>query len=209
MIFKFAGWWCGWVTLMDILIVLGLTAWFSYRYFVLFDTQVTSENGVVENVQALYLGGASLIFFFSAARPGHLSRLVLFWAGLFSHGFFLREVDLRGLDLPAEFIRLWTGSLRYLPLVLALLWAVWATARHWHFILGVLPAYLNSRTGVWFLLGMALYVVGDGLEKWDALGDRQFYEEIAELFGGAMILLAALSSLPGLCRQPRVHPAQA
>lgn len=157
---------------------------------------ITAENGLLENIQLLLLA----LVFLSVAVIGFRFRkssfkFVLCGIGLLSISLFLQELDLRrtNLDHWVIFItsdqgRIWLTALLWLPFL-------WFFIRNKYKFLKFIPIYLKTNSfRLMLLAGISLFIGAAFDKNILATQDNYFLEEIFELDGYAIFLLATLST---------------
>lgn len=177
-----------------------VSLWYGYSVFILNDATVYSENGPLENIQAILLAVSALVFLIYAVRDKSSARLILLSCFWLCFSFVLRELDVERLDVHNALKFIGAGIGRNIMLAvgfLALL--IRAVTRFSYYKKAVLP-FLRSKPGILLMLGGLLLIVGDVFENSHSIIHNAFFEEIFELFGCCSILLSALASHPALTR---------
>jgi len=148
----------------------------------------------LENLQALLLVSACVIFISAILRGQRSDKLILFACALLCYGFFLRELDVQKLDVPPLLILLGSGSGRNLTLLLTTLLLLVMAGRNARHYVRAVKAYMRLPLFWLFLAAAVVLYLGDYFETADALLHHEFIEEGLELLAYGLILLAALSA---------------
>lgn len=183
-----------------------LIFWCSYQVFTLGSSKVYAENGLLENLQAVLLVSACMIFISAIIRGQRSDKLILFACALLCYGFFLRELDVQKLDVPALLILLGSGIGRNLTLLLATLLVLVMAGRNARHYGRAIRAYLRLPLFWLFVAAAVVLYSGDYFETADALQHHEFFEEGLELLAYGLILLAAFSAHLMITRQASVMP---
>jgi len=153
-------------------------------------THLYAENQVIENIQAGALAFAFVGLAATApARTGFKKWLTLFFAAT-CLAMFLREVDVEDLQVANIIKLLGAGTGRNLIMGLSFLALFITFFMHYRHLAGQLKYLLQSRVAILSILGGLFLVCGGVFEE----PDRALFEELAEMNGALLILLAA-----GLC----------
>jgi hypothetical protein len=158
------------------------------------NTEIVKEDQALENYQVilLFISGAVYLQTLFYAQKGQ--KLFPAAGALLCFSFILRELDVEKFDLPEIIILLGHGLGRNIMLIgLWLLLAV-SFARNYKHYLGIAVNLLMTRSALLMVAGGLLLIVGDLFEdKIFGVTFHQLYEELSELNGYFLILLAALS----------------
>ncbi len=145
---------------------------------------IANENGLMENLQALTLGLGALYCLLAATRQARRhGQFVLLSLALGLFGFFLREVDVEKLDLPASLIALGSGAGRNLLLLGGVLALLVVFVRNFRELGSQLVAFLKHEACVPLYLGVGCYLAGDLFDKHLIPVPREtgyFLEELCE-----------------------------
>ncbi|MGQ9425269.1 hypothetical protein ACXYTJ_05975 [Gilvimarinus sp. F26214L] len=165
----------------------------AWAVFVSADLSVYQENGLLENLQALFITMAALAFLLSMFLQTEVERLINAGCILLCGIFLLREVDLERIFPGTMLATLGHGTGRALLLGSAALALAVLALRRLEYYLLALPRFLNSRAGrLLGLAGLAL-VAGQVFEELSGLPHNVFWEECAELMGYFFVALSGLS----------------
>lgn len=170
-----------WTGTVFALLCAGVFAFCSYQYFANADADVFSENGMIENLQALTLFACSAIFLSCACRKGDEARAShIFFAVLF-YSFFLREIPFKHMQGLPRFL-LWLfhdggkHAMVFCGFAASFILALMDFKRYFALSAG----FLLSRRGALMLLGGTLLICAEIAEKSPAV-HREFFEETLEL----------------------------
>lgn len=180
---------------------------FFYLTLVSGHTCLYEENHVIENIQA----GAMILAFaglagISVPRTGFTKWLTLFFAAT-CLTMFLREVDVEDLNV-AEAVK-WIGSGLGRDLILGISFLALGIhfIRHHRSLVGEAKNLLRSRVAALSIIGCILLVFGGIFEELD----MQLLEEMVEMNGALLILLAAVlfmkdpAHLTGKCTEELIR----
>lgn len=148
------------------------------------DPGITTENGLMENLQAASLFLALVLCLVNLAPlrrkpPAHVAAaLAVFFLTLF-----LREIELEGLDLPGILISLGSGAGKNVLLVVLWCAVLFGAARNRQRLKQDILAYMKSPLMYYLLAAAVFYLIGEALDKKLlplAKPQRIFWEETAE-----------------------------
>jgi hypothetical protein len=174
--------------------VAAFIVWTAYAVFVRGQAHIYAENRLLENVQAVVLAVACLVFLASAVRHQGADRLVLLLCSLLCYSFVLRELDVERLDVPEVLKLIGSGTGRNVTLAAAFIALFSCAAMQGSRCKRVVADFLRSRAGVLLLAGGAFLLLGDGAEKFKTLAHHVYFEEVLELLGYVSILLSAFAA---------------
>jgi hypothetical protein len=153
------------------------------------------ENGLLENLQVLFLLLGGIFFLVPVRRAGRAIRCVLVAGALLCLTCILRELDVEDLAVPQWVILLGSGTGR--NLILAAGWvALGAYAvKSFMELKALLKPILCSRVGILLVIAALLLLAGESFDH-DRIKVEQslLFEEILETVGYAAVLLAAILS---------------
>ncbi len=173
------------VTIIDGVILAAWTFWGA--------PHLVEENGVLENLQALVIAAALLVYLLAFHDGSRATRPLAVLFAFVCFCFFFREVDFRVLDVPGWVVNVTSGYIRDLLflglLALLLIFLYWRRDS--------LPGFfrfLCSRLSVPLYLCAALLILGDVLEGGGLLrvAPTKFWEEFAEVNAYFALFMAAL-----------------
>ncbi|MDQ3059737.1 MAG: hypothetical protein M3R45_09445 [Pseudomonadota bacterium] len=171
----------------------GLLLWSYHAVFSLGKIELYSENGLLENIQAMVLAAACLAFLRPVIFEKRPDRLILLFCTLVCYAFVLREIDGETLDVPEVFRRLGSGTGRNMTIAAALLVIVSFFVFNFSYQARRVFLFLRSLSGALVLMGGAFLFLGEVFEKSTSIAHHAYFEEIAELVGDVFILLGGLS----------------
>ena len=153
-------------------------------------TVITREHCLLENLQAFLLAVSALIFLWRAKKAGDLTPVYLCGA-LLCFTMFVREYDVRKLDLPEVVVTL--GSGRGKDALFVLLWTlgIFNIALRFRAVFAAVRKSFLPSDLIMFIVAALFMVLGELFEKHVVpVYPHVFFEELAEL-NAYMILLAA------------------
>ena len=164
--------------------------WSFYSAVWLENRSIFSENGLLENFQALTLFITLFFFLVPMFNRRRSDRLLAVFFSILTLGFVLRELDVETFDLPEIFIILGSGQGRDLLLSFGILSTIGFALLKFRYYLDLAICFLKSRSGfAAFSSGIFLYI-GDFFENLQ-IPYNVLYEESFELMGYSILLLAA------------------
>ena len=175
---------------ITMLIFLGFSFWSFFSVYMLNQTTIYAENGLIENIQVLTLSIACLFFFLPIVRQKRNDKLFLLFFAFLCLACVLREVDIEDLNVPNFLIVIGSGAGRNIILAtgfFAIFSYSLSNVTHYK---KVLRSFL-SRCGIVIVTAGILLFIGDFFEKVSLIQHRMFYEEMFELSGYVLILLVA------------------
>lgn len=173
---------------------LGLFLWSAYSVVVLNRTDIYAENGLLENIQAVLLVIAGIAFFAPIAFEKRSDKLILCFCSLLCFSFVLRELDVEDLDVHDALKFIGSGAGRNTILAAAFI-AVFSYAAFWFsYYKKQAVQFLRSKAGVLLMAGGVLLIVGEVFEKESSIAYHVYLEEMVELVGYVVILLAAFAA---------------
>ena len=179
--------------IITIVIILGLSCYFSYSVYLLNQTSIYLESGPIENIQVFILTIACLVFLLPVIRQTRTDKLLLLFFAFLCLSFILREVDIEYLDIPNVLKFLGAGIGRKVMLVIGFIGMLFYAMLNMAHYKNILKLFFVSKEGVLIIMaGMFLYI-GSFFEKTNLVQHRTFFEEMSELIGYLLILLAALA----------------
>lgn len=155
--------------------------------------QLVKENGIVENLQALIIAAAFLLYLLAFRDSSRETRPIAIVFIFVCFSFFFREVDFRILDVPGWVVKVTSGYIRDL-LFLGLL-ALLLIYLYWHLdSLQKLIWVQFSRLSVPLYLCGALLILGEVFEGGGLFNvtPNMFWEEFVEVNAYFALFMAAL-----------------
>ena len=181
---------------------LATVFWAGHAVFVLNNSTMYSEYGPVENLQALVLALSCVAFLAPVVLGKKTEKLVLLSCSLLCFAFLLRELDVKRLDIDRTLKFIGSGVGRNVIMATAFTALLSYAAYHWSYYKRRVVPFLRSRVGMLMIAGGCFLVLGDIFEKSHRIVHYGFFEEIAELCGFCLILVAGLSANAGLALEP-------
>jgi len=173
--------------------VLGLFIWSTYSVVVLDHTDIYAENGLLENIQATLLAIACIAFLVPTAFEKRSDKLILFLCSLLCLAFVLRELDVETFDVHGAVKFIGSGAGRNTIIAAALIVLLSYAAFRVSYYKKRVAEFIRSRAGLLLMMGGVLIIIGDAFEKYDWIDYHAYIEEMFELFGYTLILLAAFA----------------
>ncbi len=170
---------------------------------------VHAENGLFENIQAVYLISAALLYAASSLGNRLTERVELAGLALLCFSFSLREIDIELIGLPQFIEQFLTGDGRTATLLV--LWSC-----YFAFLLRQ-PVELSVLIKRQFDTGLSRYLLmSAGLLLTGALFDRglitpyhpRLFEELLEVNAYLLLFIPAAKSIIAMVRKPRVEPIE-
>lgn len=171
---------------------LGFTFWTGYLVFSEKQAQIYEDNGLIENMQALLLMVACIVYLLVGLRENRLNKLIPLFCSLLCFSFLLRELDVEKFDLPGVLIYFGHGAGRDAILAIALFSIFTYAALNRSYYKKAAIHFARSGSGWLLVSGGVFLVIGNVFEKSDGIPHFVFFEEIAELFGYVLILLSSI-----------------
>ncbi len=170
---------------------LVITALLLGNYFVFphITSDVAAENGILENLEVLFLFLA-MLFFLYASR--HVSLKTIGWfSAVVCFSFILREVDVEDLSLPQWLIVIGSGKGRNALIVALSLFTLWQLFKQINYRMIVpLLATRFAFYMYWVFLCLVLsWLFDKGVVKSDS---SNIFEELSEVNAYALILFSAV-----------------
>lgn len=170
-------------------------------------SQLFEENGLIENIQAISFLSACLITFFVYFKQTEFKKWLAAFFSLTYLTFFLREIDAKDFHASqtVEFFVSGTGKDMLISLGFIILFGYFL--KYYQHLFSQIKFILRSKVAIWTLAGCMLLVTGRGFEILDLV----LFEELSELNGTLLILLAALifakdpECLTKHCNRPLTH----
>lgn len=172
--------------------------------FVFGDTAtIHAEGGFFEDMQALFLALAAILFVVAAIRLSKQPRYAAAFFAIISFGFCIRELDAGTYGLPPIFDFLTSRVGGTLVLVLPIFFMLFLMAKSTKHYVRHLKAYVFSATGIYIALTVVLLALSWPLDRGVIrIANYVFYEELLELFAfyfWAIAALLAYGSLKKFC----------
>lgn len=167
-------------------------AWLAYSVFVLNQSVIYAENGVLENLQVLTLVFCFLAFLFPLKDSDRQGRLLFCWFSFLCLSFILREVDVEDLDVPTALIAIGSGTGRNLMLAVGFIGMGVYGLFNLAYYKQVARSFVISKAGLLFFIAGVLLYIGGYFENLGFIHHHVFWEEAIELSGYTALLLSAL-----------------
>jgi len=181
---------------MKIFIVLtiftGIFCWFGYSVYVLNQASIYAENGLLENIQVFTLISSCLVFLLPVLHQKREDKLVLLFFSFLCFSFILREIDVEHFDIPIFLKTVGSGIGRNIMLAVGFIAMTTYALLNFTYYKILARVFLVSIEGLLIIMAGILLYIGDYFEHYKLIQHHVFLEEIFELSGYVLILLAAL-----------------
>jgi hypothetical protein len=183
-----------------ITVLFGVVAAFLTAYFHFEVYQLSKENSLLENLQALICGVIFFAFLWSFKKAeGHIKLLLLFFSFL-GFAFVLRELDVEKFDLPSIIIFWGSGTGRNGLLAVMFSITLFLYLKRFPEYFDVTKSFFKGLIGKLVLLSGFVLVFSEIVEKHMAWQHHVMIEETLELVGFSIFLIAGLLSRHITCR---------
>lgn len=179
----------------------GIFLWSAYQVFIYDQVQIYAEHELLENTQAIVLAFTIFTFLAPIVSENRQDKLILLFCALLCYSFFLRELDVKRLDIHPTLILLGSGVGRKVTLMAAFIAIVAYAGFSFSHYKNEALRFLKSWSGILLITGGSFLLVGDFFEKTPLIIHHVFFEESSELFGYVCILLSAFTMNSGMRRQ--------
>lgn len=186
---------------------MGVFLWYAHSVFILNDATVYSENGPLENLQAIVLVICTLAFLIPVAQNKGSAKLILLSCSWLCFSFVLRELDVERLNVPYVIKLIGSGGGRNAMLALGFLALLVCAAAKFSYYKKAGILFLKSKPGILLMLAGVFLVIGDVFENSHSIIHNVFFEESFELLGYGLILLSAFAVNCGLTPYSSVSTA--
>ena len=171
----------------------GLVFWSVYAVFVLNQTTIYKENGLLENAQVLILSFACLTFLLSAVHRQRNDKLLFLFFALICLSCVLRELDVEDLNVPDFLIFIGSGIGRNVILTIGFMAIFIYAAFNFAHYKEISRKFLYSKNCLLIIGAVIFLCIGSLFEKLSTVPHHVFYEEILELAGFLLVLLMAFT----------------
>lgn len=175
---------------------IGISIFFILTVLYLYPEIDTSEDGIVEITQSVFLAFSMIGFAYHAFIGKEIeAKLASFGLSLLSLTFFLREVDVEKFDIPSFLIMLGSGSGRNLLLVSLWIILLVFTFKYISVEKEKIVAFLFSIYGQLLMFSAVMLVLGAMMDKNVfslQLLTTRFYEELLELLGYCFLFFVSI-----------------
>lgn len=173
-----------------ILLFLCFFCWSLYTVFITENESIYKENGIVENTQVFILFITFLAFIIPSFYQNRNDKLIFIFFSLLILNFMLRELDVEEFNLPKILIIIGAGIGKKILLAIGftsiLLYATFDIKHYLH----LSNELLRSKAGSLIFTAPVFLFLGGFFE--DAqFQHHEYFEEISELTGYILLLLAA------------------
>lgn len=166
----------------------------SYGVFALGRSDLYSENGQLESIQAAVLAMACVIFLLPVVFEQRSDKLILLFFAWLCYAFVLRELNVEDFERIPESIRFFGfGKGRNMTLAAALILILAVAALNLSSHVKQAIGFLKSKPGALVLTAGALLFLAEFFEKGTSFPHHVYLEEIIELLAYVLLLLAAIS----------------
>lgn len=164
--------------------------WSLYTVFFTENASIYKENGIVENTQVFILFITFLIFIIPSLYQSRSDKLIFIFFSLLILNFMLRELDVEEFNLPKILIIVGSGTGKKILLAIGFTGILlYATFNIKHYMCLSIEL-LRSKAGHLIFLAPIFLFLGGFFE--DAqFQHHEYFEEISELIGYILLLLAA------------------
>src|SRR5688572_24415927 len=128
--------------------LLGLLIWSAYSVVALNRTDIYAENALLENIQAVLLAGACIVFLGPAAFEKRSDKLILLSCSWLCLAFVLRELDVERLDVPDSLKFIGSGTGRNVLIAGGALILISYAAFWFSYYKSRITEFLRSRSGL-------------------------------------------------------------
>lgn len=175
-----------------ILLFLCFCSWSLLSVFLFDNISLYQENGLLENAQVLILFITFFVFFLLSVNQKRNDKLIVTFFALLSFNFILREIDVEEFDIPAVFILFGSGVGRKALLAMGFLGIFFFAMLNVKYYAGLSKSLLGSRVGTLFFMA-AVFLFAGGFFEEAAFLHHTYFEELSELTGYILLLLASLA----------------
>ena len=125
------------------------------------------------------------------------------FCSLLCYSFVLRELDVEKFDIPYPLIFIGSGAGRNVTIAVAFI-AILACAALGNFRVYEKAAkgFIKSRSGILLIAGGVFLFIGEFFEKYEAIVNHIYWEELSELFACVLILVSSLAALSSVISAP-------
>ncbi len=173
-------------------LLIGILGYFSYCTFILDDSSIYEENGIMENSQVVLQIAAIMVFLYTALTQQRNDKLILVFFSWLCLSFFLREIDVEYLDIPETIKWFGHGTGRALLLVSTLLAILIYAFTHFTYYKKLSMEFILSYKMLGMISAGLLLVTGEVFENITTLKHNIFMEEAFEFAGYGLILIMAI-----------------
>lgn len=170
---------------------LCFSLWSLYSVFLLDNTLLYQENGLLENIQVLLLVVTFLTFLLPALYQQRNDKLILLFFALLSFNFILREVDVEEFELPNILILLGSGIGRKILLAIGFIGIIFYALLNAKYYANLSICLLKSSTGILLFLSAVFLFLGGFFEE-GKFQHHTYFEELSELVGYVLFFLSSL-----------------
>lgn len=175
------------------MIYLGLVFWSGYSVYVLNNTSIYVENGILENIQVFTITVAGLLLFLPVINQKRTDKLVLLFFAFLCLSFVLREVDVEDLSIPDVLKSVGSGAGRNVILAAGFITIFSFAMFNVTHYKNVVRSFFASQKGAWILMAGILICFGEVFESMKYVPHHVLLEELSELSGYVLILLVAFT----------------
>ncbi|MBX8800408.1 hypothetical protein [Pseudochrobactrum asaccharolyticum] len=150
------------------------------------------EEGLLENLQLIYLGLAALAFLIGGLRSEGPARMFAIGMCLLMLIFFFRELEVEPTGPVSGYIK--SHAFRWHEAILVIGFAAVYIFLHSAYVRPVLQ-FVFSRKAWPFYLAAALILFGEVFEKMDGFAYNEFFEEVLESLSYFMLLCLGVRSI--------------
>lgn len=153
------------------------------------------EDGLLENLQLVYLGLAALAFLIGGLRTEGPARMFAIGMCVLMLIFFFRELEVEPTGAITGYFK--SHAFRWHEAVLVIGFAAIYVFRHSNYVRPVV-AFVFSRKAWPFYLAAALILLGEVFEKMHQISFNEFVEEVMESLSYFLLLCLGVQSIIGV-----------
>ncbi|MBK3745937.1 hypothetical protein G3A39_43095 [Paraburkholderia aspalathi] len=159
------------------------------------------EEGLLENLQLVYLGLGAFAFLFGGMRLQGPARMFAIGMCLLMLIFFLRELEIAPTDAVSDYLN--TAAFRWHETFVVVGIAAIYIFRRSEYVLPVLRFVFSLKA--WpFYLAAALVLLGEVFEKMHGFAYNEFIEEVLESLSYFLLLCLGVQSILSARKKPAV-----
>ena len=171
---------------------IGALCYFSYAVYALDQVSIYAENGWLENTQAAILTLSCAVFLLPVFSQKRGDKLVLIFFSFLCFSFVLREIDVEDLDVINFLKFMGHGTGRNIMLIIGFVAMGVYALFNYKYYKKLAKEFMVSLMARLIMAAAVLLFIGDFFEHRNVISHHVFLEEISELSGYVLILMAAL-----------------
>lgn len=150
------------------------------------------EEGLLENLQLIYLGLAALAFLIGGLRSEGPARMFAIGMCLLMLIFFFREFEIEPTGPVSSYIK--SRAFRWHEAIVVIGFAAIYIFRRTHYVRPALQ-FVFSRKAWPFYMAAGLILLGEVFEKMDSFAYHEFFEEVLESLSYFTLLCLGIRSI--------------